>query len=360
MRDIWTHSSFPSLASSILFDKYRRCHFIHQKTGYKWTRMTFVSGPPTPITFEWSDRAYKWSVERRIGTTTCCNSWRRARKWNPTDNLTFNCGDWRDYLSNRRLRPNRIRWMHFWSVMSVCGTWEIVLSQTNFNHSSISFYFDVSANLLTIVTISVKTENNPLWESLYSSDCKFTHPSISRDSTIPLKKRCWCPTLIYGDLTEFPPHRTFPHFPILTYQIHYFSISSSVIRPSCPTHLGRPWRFPSISQPTIPLSRNSLSHFRGDSMRSFQLITSRSISSLILSDTHHPSRYRSSSLVGDSLKSNEAMTASPSAPHFSSREAPTIHTPHQTDSLPSSPSIETKSLFFEKLIQIHEGGGERV
>jgi hypothetical protein len=44
MRHIGTQCGFPFLTSSILSQKYRRCHFIHQITGYEWTRMTSVSG----------------------------------------------------------------------------------------------------------------------------------------------------------------------------------------------------------------------------------------------------------------------------------------------------------------------------
>jgi hypothetical protein len=70
----------------------------------------------------------------------------------------------------------------------VCWNWEILLSKTNFDGSLIGFYFDISVNLLTIVAMVVKAENTPLWESIYCSDCRFTHPDSSRHSTIPPQK----------------------------------------------------------------------------------------------------------------------------------------------------------------------------
>jgi hypothetical protein len=91
---------------------------------------------------------------------------------------------------------------------------------------------------------------------------------MSNDPTSHLKKRCWSPAPIHNDLAEFHRYRIFPRFTILIYQMHYLSISSSAISPSYPSHLVRPYMFPSISQPTIPLSLYSRSNFRGHSMSS--------------------------------------------------------------------------------------------
>jgi hypothetical protein len=38
----------------------------------------------------------------------------------------------------------------------VCGKWEILLSETNLDASPIRFYFDVTANLVTIVTRGIQ------------------------------------------------------------------------------------------------------------------------------------------------------------------------------------------------------------
>jgi hypothetical protein len=126
--------------------------------------------------------------------------------------------------------------------------------------------------LLTILTNTIKTKDTALWKSIYCCDCRFTHPDSSRHLIIPLKKRSSPLPPIYNDLAEFVPHRIFPRFPIVIYQIYCFGISSSAIRRSYPTHLGRPSIFPSISQPTIPLYLHSLSHFRGHSKRFLHLI----------------------------------------------------------------------------------------
>jgi hypothetical protein len=73
--------------------------------------------------------------------------------------------NWPDCPSNRKFCPNRKPWIHFWSVISNCGEWEIVLSTTHFNHSSIGFYFGVSVNFLSVVAIWLTKQNNAFWES---------------------------------------------------------------------------------------------------------------------------------------------------------------------------------------------------
>jgi hypothetical protein len=71
----------------------------------------------------------------------------------------------------------------------VCGKWEILLSKTNLDASPIRFYFDVTVNLVTIVTMAIQTV-----KTIMSSH--FTRSAMSHNPA-PLDQPVH-ETLIYG------------------------------------------------------------------------------------------------------------------------------------------------------------------
>jgi hypothetical protein len=64
------------------------------------------------------------------------------------------------------LCPNRKWWIHFWSgISSLWGVGDCAFKKTHFNHSSIGFYFDVSANSLSLVVKSDPSVCGRPWKS---------------------------------------------------------------------------------------------------------------------------------------------------------------------------------------------------